>query len=51
MGRQGSHPAGSAPILGAFTPEKDLKSGVFLAFSAGLDWRGGNPAAPHPLDL
>jgi hypothetical protein len=48
-GRQGSRPAGSAPILGPFTPEKALKNGLFLALSAGLNWRVENPAAPHPL--
>jgi len=47
--RQDSRPAGSAPILSAFTPEKALKSGLFLPFSAGLDWRVGNPAAPQLL--
>ena len=48
--RQGSRPAGSAPVPGAFTPEKALKNGLFLPFSAGLDWRVGNPAAPQPLE-
>jgi hypothetical protein len=48
-GRQGCLPAGSAPLQGAFSPEKALKSGLFLAFSAGLDWRVGNPASPQPL--
>ncbi|GAB5497867.1 MAG: hypothetical protein PsegKO_01780 [Pseudohongiellaceae bacterium] len=40
---------GRVPILGPFTPEKALENGLFPALSAGLNWRVGNPAAPHPL--
>jgi hypothetical protein len=47
--RQGSRPAGSAPILGAFTSEKALKGGLFLPFSAGLI--GGSQTLPPHIRL
>jgi hypothetical protein len=48
-GRQASRPAGSAPILGAFTPEKALKSGLFPPLSAGLI--GGSQTLPPHIRL
>jgi len=51
--RLGAHPVFASLLpagLGSFTPKKALESGLFPAFSAGLNWRVANPASPHSLD-